>query len=508
MASRLPNDPYAAIRKSADRRNHDPFPWAKLVFFLISAGGFGWCYYHYIWLFRLPQERVLVDRSGKQIHARIMEKDGDLLKLTLIPDGTSQYFPTSLLSSDDQEFCRSLPRKAALDFPLPYTLKNPDGSTQAVTLKGYNSYFVDYATATNPADNYIPMSSLSEFDRAIVQTLPASLSLSFPLDYNLSDGADGTVAAHIFGRSSNMIRYTTIADGKTYNRLISTLTPLEQAMVVSINPNVSDQYPVQVTLITKKDEKQPVDLWNKTDRYIEYTNPAEKNDHFVHLYPVNELTAECQQTITQLETQKSIPTPYVCAVTDLHGRTLVTKILARSSDMVKFFVEAGNKTYIYPISNLASMDQTFINSLPKNLTDSWDLPELTTTVQNARTQLIAIDEKITSLENQLSRPEINGSGDPIFESRERALLQQKITDYKVQSGHYITEITNDFKQRIADLETQNVALEGKTRSADLANSEKIAVQNQILKNTDTINALKDELKATIEVGKAVKLPVL
>jgi hypothetical protein len=500
MAGPLPLDPHDAVRRAANAHHErNAFPWGRFFAFLIVAGIFGWCFYQFYWQYHLPQERVLVDRDGKNMNVRIEEKDGGLLRLTSLTDGSKQLFPVSFLSEKDQRFCESIETKASPIVPFPYLLNKSDGTQQSITIAGYNDYFVEYTTATDPSSHYLPMSSLSAFDQAVVATLPKTIShVELPIDYVLTNEAGMKTPVRILGRSDHLVRYMAIDDGKTHTRLISTLTHDEQSMLNSFRLNLSDDFPIEWTLTTTEGKQVPVILTNKNADCIQYYLPADKDDQNQHLYPLEKLTPECREQIDSISGGKNIEQPYVCALTDNTGRILKAKILARSSDMVKLVVEESNKTYIYPIKNLAEMDQAFIKSLPKDLSNTWDLPELSASVQIARTQLIDLEKKITSLQNQLTRPDINGPEVEVF--------NKEILDYQKEAAHYLTEIKNDFETRIATVETENIALEGKIRNSNLSSTEKIALQNQILKNSDTVLALKTELEDVSKVGDTIKPP--
>jgi len=443
MASPMPQDPYAALQKAATAKRYEsPFPWGKLFVFLIVAGGFGWSFYQYYWQYQLPKERILVDRDGKQMNVRVEEKDGQALKMTSLSDGSTQFFPISLLSSKDQTFFTSVKTKATIPFPYVCTLKKPDGTPMMVSIKGYNDYFVDYTTDTDPADRFITIDSLQPFDKALIKTMAKSLRVGFPVDW---------------------------------------------------------------TLRTPSGKDVPVVLTNKDNVYLQYYIPAEKNTESLHFYPINKLTPETRDLVNSLSTIQQITDDTKCTLTDKSGRRVYVKVLTRSDDMVKFVSVDDNKTYIFPIANLSELDQLFVKSVDNNLTDVWDLPELPVTVQIARTQLIDLDKKITNLQNELTRPDLQSElNHPDSTQPEAEAIKLQINAYRDEAKHYITQILNDFEKRIDALETQNVALEGKARDPNSSKEEKVSLQNQILQNNDLVGLLKREMVTVSRVGETVK----
>ena len=506
MATPLPIDAHAALRKAAAGRERDPFPWLQLLLFIISASGLGWCYYHFFWQYRLPQERVLIDQDGKSMNVRIEERDGGVLRITSLADGSKQLFPVAHLSIEDQKFCELLAGSPPLVFPLNYSLKNPDGSVQQVTLTGYNEFFVDYTTSADPSDHYKEFDTLSELDQSVISTMEKSLRVDFPVDYIFRNSSGDKIPVHILGKSNNLIRYST-TDGTIHSKIISTLTKPEQDMVASLKTNQSDVLPVDFELTIKNGTKLSVILTSKNSDYIQYLLPTERETGNLHLYPISEIAPEEQQVIYWLRPHTEIDHSFACALTDITGRTVKVKVLSRTADMVKFIADTDNKTYDYPIASLSDMDKTFVDSLPagtavlqpeKNKASVWKLPELSSAVQNARLQLIDLDKRIVDLQNQLAVSSSESIKKDITDfnsstgliNQENADNAKEIQYCRDQQVYYRALIKREFETRIAELASQDVEMEGEIRNDNLTDDQKVALQTRILKNVDAINLFK------------------
>jgi len=324
-----------------------------------------------------------------------------------------------------------------------------------------------------------------------------TLRVEFPLDYTLKNAEGGKTPVHILGKSDNLIRYST-ADGAIHNRLISTLTKAEQAMLEYIKTNQSDVFPVEFNLHTKNEKTLPVLLTSKNSEYIQYRLPADLQTDNLHLYPISEISPEEQPLVQELRPRNEIDHSLNCVITDQTGRNLKVKILSRSDDMVKFVADSDNKTYLYPITNLSEMDKVLVESLPDTLADIWKLPELSASVQTARLQIIDLNKKIADLQNRLTLGSTDTGRRDItdFDSttgalaRERSEITSQIQYYQGQEARYRAEISSEFQTRIAQLQAQNIELEGKIRNSSLTKEDQIALQDKILKNVDEARLLK------------------
>jgi hypothetical protein len=571
MADILPSDRERLYNRLAVER--EPFPWGKLGLFLLAVGAGAWAYYHYVWQYRLPQERTLTTQDGKVMQVRMEARAGDLLKFTLLSDGTKELYPISLLADEDQVFVRKLEAGEALHLPLNYTLHDAKGNPQTVSIKGYNNFFLQYTTSADQQTHYEPLADLSELDRAVVDSLPSSLTISYPFDYFLVDAAGKRTPVEIVGRDDAMIKYTVVADGSTHltpikmlsdadqallqtlpykevtveypveytlkdasgkanavkilgrsNDIVkyalaadgleqlkplSALAPAEESFILTLPSSFRDQFPLKWTLTDKTGKPQLVEIAARSKDVLQYIllSADEKmqadevatmsdaiTDGAAHYCLLTALTAADQNLLRLYPTGLRVAYPFACTLTDGSGQTQKVKVLGQTRTTVKFSLLPDGKTYDYDLTKLSEADQGFLNTLPKTLKVEVPPPPIPTVVQALREAMISAAKKKYQMEINASAPNLSDGT--------KLNIQKQISDAQDEMNRDYLTIEKNFDDRIVALQQDNVMEDGRLANGQLSTDEKNAVRDQIDKNTQTIAALRDQLK-TMDVAGAL-----
>jgi hypothetical protein len=359
-----------------------------------------------------------------------------------------------------------------------------------VTIEGQNGYFIRYSLDGDHDSHEVALADLSEFDRTVIKELPNSVKLLFPLDCTLTDLNEKKFRVHLTGRSLSVITFNLADDPNTWGiELINDLSDNDKVVVGTLPVTFYDSFPMDWNLPLQPDAKpQPVKLVGESVNFVRYQLPDEGESHFLHYYPLSLMNTEEKNYLKGLAQDPAEDFPLNCALTDKNGRVLEVNLKGRSNLEVKFISHDDNKTYDYPLANLAGPDQAFIKGLPKTILDASELPDIPLVVQAMRKQYIDLQSKIANLQNEESEPAIQATSLKENVDREIANAQTQLVSLAVS-------IDNEYVKRINELEKANIDLEGRQASSALSGIEQISIRNQIDKNNFDIAALKSQLSS-------------
>lgn len=220
------------------QRTPEPAPpfwasdWFKLMIFLLVAGAAGgWAYYHFFWLYRLPQERDLTDLQGNVLHVRILGHDDTLLKYTAPESEMERYLLLAALSPPDQEFIAKLGSTPLAKLPFACTLTDSTGQQTTVRVMAHDNDWAQCALVADGSTHYVFLSTLTAADQAVVRLLPSTLRFNFPLDYSLTGAPEPGAKVEFIGRNESTVEYLELADGKKYFAAITDLSKADQSLV-------------------------------------------------------------------------------------------------------------------------------------------------------------------------------------------------------------------------------------------------------------------------------------
>jgi len=184
-----------------------------------------------------PLVRTLTDKVGhSSFQASIEGRSDAMVKVTLTKDGTTQLIPLADLSQDDQVFLRSLPVNLTFDYPQDWTLTDQRGRSVHVSIVGRTPEVVKITIVEDGSTHLYPIATLSQKDQAFVQSLPVNLTLQYPLKSSLMDQQGHTLQVTIVGRSDDQVQFTRADDGKTYTYPITKLSDADRAYVLLLPP--------------------------------------------------------------------------------------------------------------------------------------------------------------------------------------------------------------------------------------------------------------------------------
>ncbi len=309
--------------------------WFKLMVFLLAVVAGGWSYYHYVWQYRLPQERTLTTQEGKVLPVRLEARLGNLLKLTLLGDGTKELYPIALLSDEDQAFARKLAR-SALVLPLNYMLKDARGNAQSVSLLGRNDFLLQYKTTADQVMHYLPLTDLPTMERAVVDALPSGLTITCPFDYFFVDAAGNRTPVEILGRDAALVRYTVVADGSEHLAAVKLLPAVDQEVIESLpEQQITVKYPVDYTFKDAQGNAVAVKILGHSTDLVKYSLATDSNEQ---MKPLSKLTPVEQDFVNALPASLQDQFPLRWTRIDQAGKTLLVEITARSKDLFQYLV--------------------------------------------------------------------------------------------------------------------------------------------------------------------------
>jgi len=403
---------------------------------------------YYYWSLRLPQERVLTNLQGDTMHVRIEGRAPEILKLTMLDDGSSRLYPIFNLVEDDRAHVERLPIELSFVWPLQYTLTQ-NGSAMPARLEGRTEKLLKWTSLNDQVTHWESLDNLSAADKALVEALPASLAFNYPLDMQLTDKSGHPFPVSMQGRSASLVRYTFPNDTVSQTVLIGDLSPADQSAVRNLPVNLADDYPINRVLIDKAGHAIPATIIGRSDTLVKFTLTTDGSEQTLALadlskedqalldvlpvtlsnnYPVDrlltdktgrsfqasidgrsdtlvqyttpndsteqsmamvDLSAEDQAFIHTLPVNLTYNYPQDWTLTDERGRPLRVSIQGRTTDVVKIILQEDNSTHLYPIATLSEKDQAFLHSLPVNLILEYPLKS-TLTDQQGHTLSVTI----------------------------------------------------------------------------------------------------------------------
>lgn len=107
-------------------------------------------------------------------------------------------------------------------------------------------------------------------------------------------------------------------------------------------------------------------------------------------------------------TSKHLVFPVERLLTDRHGRTVPARLLARSTNQVRFLRTSDGSTYDYPISSLTDEDQQFILRFPESTlhplaTAGKKSPAESLVVSQLRAERTGLEHKIQLMDLELQK---------------------------------------------------------------------------------------------------------
>jgi len=219
--------------------------WFKsLVFLLIASSAGGWAYYHFYWPNRLPQEHQLTDVQGKTMDVTILGHDDALLKYTLPGSATVRYLSLATLAPPDQEFIAKLSSKPVAQLPLYCTLTDSEGKETVVRIIARNENWVRCTLISDGSTHYIPLATLTDSDQAVIRLLPSDLFFNYPMDYVFTGSPRPGTSVQLLGRNDDTIEYLVLATGQKYFSTISQLSDIDQSFVREFPAFIPDRPPL------------------------------------------------------------------------------------------------------------------------------------------------------------------------------------------------------------------------------------------------------------------------
>ena len=178
-----------------------------------------------------PLEAEFTDKQGQSYGVSIEGRSDTVVKVTLTKDGTMQIISLADLSPGDQAFLRNLPVNLTFNYPQEWTLTDQRGRSVHVSIEGRTPEVVKITVLEDGTTHLYPIANLSQKDQAFVQSLPVSLALQYPLKSSLMDQQGHTLQVTIEGRSDDQVKFTREDDGNTYTYPIAKLSDADQAYV-------------------------------------------------------------------------------------------------------------------------------------------------------------------------------------------------------------------------------------------------------------------------------------
>ena len=333
------------------------------LIFLAILGGCGWAYYYFYWQYRLPQERVLTDQQGHAMQVRLDGRADDAVRFTLLSDGTTHYYPIAQLATGDQEFARQLPVNFTMGVPLDYVLTDKQGKAQPVRIEARNDDWVKYSTPDDTLAHYSSIPTLSPVDQALVLSLPPTLSFDYPLDCTLTDAQGHSTGVRILGHSADTVNYMVLPDGKPQARAIAELSAPDQLFVRALPSYfMAMDYPVDRTLTDTQGNHMEAHILARNTAIVKFTL---KNTGATQYFPMSSLSDADQRFLNLLPVNLNLHFPMEYTLTDQAGQSIAARIDAASAQLLKLTTLTDGATRYYPIALLCDSDQKLIALMPQ-----------------------------------------------------------------------------------------------------------------------------------------------
>ena len=358
------------------------------LIFLAVLGGCGWAYYYFSWQYRLPQERVLTDQTGHEMQVRLDSRADDAVRFTLLSDGTTHYYPISQLETGDQEFARQLPVNFTMGVPLDYVLTDKQGKAQPVRIEARSDDWVKYSTPDDPVPHYSSIPTLSPVDQALVLTLPPTLTFEYPLDYTLTDAQGHATGVRILGHSADTVNYVVLPDGKPQARAIAELSSPDQLFVRALPSYfMAMEYPVDRTLTDTQGNRMEAHILARNAAIVKFTL---KDNGSTQYFPMSSLSDSDQRFLSLLPANLDLHFPMEYTLTDQAGKSIAARIDAASAQLLKLTTLTDGATRYFPIALLCDSDQKLIALMPQ-IRMNLDYPVLCSLAdQNGRVLAVSI----------------------------------------------------------------------------------------------------------------------
>ncbi|MGA2053044.1 MAG: hypothetical protein ABSH19_07020 [Opitutales bacterium] len=186
-----------------------------------------------------PVDHALTDAQGRSFQARILGRSTGVVKFTLASDGSTQYYPLSYLSDADQKFLQQLPMNLVLRYPMDYNLTDQTGKTTAVRIEAGTSQVIKVTVMSDGSTRYYPIALLSAPDQKLMwQMQSTNLNLDYPLECSLTDQSGRVLHVDIEGRSAEVVEFMLMSDGTKHSYPLSKLSESDQAFLQMLPINL------------------------------------------------------------------------------------------------------------------------------------------------------------------------------------------------------------------------------------------------------------------------------
>jgi hypothetical protein len=501
--------------------------WAFLL--MVAMAATGWVFYHYYWSLRIPQDRTLSTSLGQTLQVHIEGRSPSFLLVTEPGSDAPILVPISRLSPADVDFAVRLPVDASFDYPIRDLLTDTQGNRMVGQIEGRTDSLVEFTSDTDKIARWIPLAGLSALDQAALGYLPENLTPSYPFRVNFTGPAGEKIPVSVEGRSDSMVKYAREDDGKNVIEPIAKLADADQVLVQALPQSMAVQYPVQANFTEADGTPYPVMITGRNDQLVQFSRvdtnkntllpitklaavdqafvrtlpssltisyPIERDltdargrvmqvriegrsdtvvkitlaeDQSTHFYPIASLSSDDQDFVRGLPVSLTMDYPITCVLTDQQGRGRQVQIVGRTTDTVRFTRAEGGQTYEFPIAKLAAADQAYVQLLPVNLeAASPARPPEPVEVQNMRDRLAQLRDEISDYKARIASS----------------------TDQSTQTEAWQGEIDN------REIEADGLMMKISTEMAEISNDSPAVsgLRQQLADEQEEINGL--ERKAT------------
>ncbi|HVU36844.1 MAG TPA: hypothetical protein VHC95_00775 [Opitutales bacterium] len=418
-----------------------------IILVVVAAAGAAW--YYFYWQRRPHQEQTLAGAQGQSQQIRLESRKGDILKYTLLSDNTTHYVPISSLPIAQQDVANRLSSDLDLEFPLECFMGDKDHPPASIRVEGRSDNWVRFVSLSDNITHYEPLQSFSTDDQTVLKTLPAALTVDTPLDRPFHDSSGAVVADRLEARNSQLAKLTT-KDGAVIYYPVHELSSLDQSLIDTIPYSLHLAYPLECTVTDKSGRKLAIRIEGRNAETVKYTllsdgrihytpdadfstmdrkvfqqlpikleysypfdytlTDAQGQPHLVRLegrnidvvkftvpetghsnyWPVQALSIESQKFLGRLPSNLHFAFPFDATLISQAGQSLDAHVLGRDATAVKFQLADG-KTYVYDIAKLSDNSQKLLRLLSANL------PNLSGGAAEAKGQLDNLRDRLAGL---------------------------------------------------------------------------------------------------------------
>jgi hypothetical protein len=148
-----------------------------LALMIVLAAG-GGLYLYSTLLKSEPPEQVLTSRNGEVMRVRIEGRSPDAVKVLMLSDGQMRFLPIADLSAPDQALVNQLPAGLTIQYPFMSTLTNQQTHTLPVMILGRTADAVDFIRLSDHKIYTYAIAKLSATDQDFVRSLPLDAPVS------------------------------------------------------------------------------------------------------------------------------------------------------------------------------------------------------------------------------------------------------------------------------------------------------------------------------------------